>query len=100
MRIVFERTGGFAGLKLRASFDAAVLPRGQARRLRQLLDDSRFFELPLRMESRAQRPDLFQYRLTVEKENCVHTVRASEDAVPPAMRPLLEWLTAASRNRK
>jgi hypothetical protein len=100
MRIVFERTGGFAGLKLKASFDDATLPPGQARRLRRLLDESRFFELPLRIESPTRRPDRFQYRLTVEKENCVHTVQAGEDAVPATMRPLLEWLTAASRHRK
>jgi hypothetical protein len=100
MRIVFERTGGFAGMKLRAALDDASLPPREARRLRRLLEESHFFELPLRIESPGARPDRFQYRLTVEKENCVHTVQANEDAVPPAMRPLLEWLTAVSRHQK
>jgi hypothetical protein len=97
MHILFERTGGFAGLKLKASLDAESLPPQQARRLRKLLRESRFFELPLRLEASAPRPDRFQYRLTVENNNCVHTMQASEDAIPPEMRPLLDWLTATAR---
>jgi len=96
MRIMFERTGGFAGLKLKASFEADSLPPREARRLHKLLHDSRFFELPLRLESPASRPDHFLYRVTVEKENCVHSVLASEDAIPGGLRPLLDWLTAAA----
>lgn len=97
MHILFERTGGFAGLKLKASLDAEALPPRQARRLKKLLQESRFFELPLRLDTPAPRPDRFQYRLTIENNNCVHTVQASEDAMPPEMRPLLDWLTATAR---
>ena len=100
MRIYFERTGGFAGLKLKTSLDADSLTPQQARRLRKLLQESRFFELPLRMDASVARPDRFQYRLTVENENCVHTVQANEDAVPPEMRPLLDWLTATARQQR
>lgn len=99
MRITFERTGGFAGLTLKASLNDETLPRQEARRLRKLLTDSRFFELPLRLEAQGARPDGFQYRLTVENSNCLHTVQAQEDAVPPQMRPLLEWLTATARRQ-
>ncbi len=97
MHILFERTGGFAGLTLKASLDAEALPPQQARRLRKLLQESRFFELPLRLDTSVPRPDRFQYRLTIENNNCVHTVQASEDAMPPEMRPLLDWLTATAR---
>jgi hypothetical protein len=97
MRILFERSGGFAGMKLKASLDVESLPPQQLRRLRQLLDQSRFFELPLRLDSPDSRPDRFQYRVTVENNNCIRTVQASEDALPPEMFPLVEWLTAAAR---
>ncbi len=100
MRIFFERTGGFAGMKLKASLDAESLSPQQARRLHKLLDDSRFFQLPLRLETPTSRPDRFHYRLTIEDENCVHTVQGSEDAIPPEMRPLLDWLTATARLQK
>ena len=100
MRIVFERTGGFAGMRLKASLEEGSLAPREVRRLHKLLRESRFFELPLRMEAPVSRPDRFQYRLTVEKDNCIHTVQASEDAIPPEMRPLVEWLTAAARQKK
>ncbi|MBZ5495311.1 MAG: hypothetical protein LAP85_02830 [Acidobacteriia bacterium] len=100
MRILFERTGGFAGLKIKAALDAESLPPRQARQLQKLLEASHFFDLPLRLETAVPRPDRFHYRLTVENANCIHTVQASEDAVPPEMRPLLEWLTAAARQQK
>ena len=97
MKVLFERTGGFAGIKLSASFDSASLPPRQAQRLQELLEECRFFQLPIRLEETAPRPDRFFYRLTVESQNGVHTVQASEGAVPPEMRPLLEWLTTAAR---
>lgn len=100
MRIFFERTGGFAGMRLKASLEAESLPPQQARRFHKLLEESHFFELPLRLEAPVSRPDRFHYRLTIEDDNCVHTVQASEDAIPPEMRPLLDWLTATARQQK
>jgi hypothetical protein len=100
MRIVFERTGGFAGMKLEAAVDEASLTPRQVQRLHRLLDESRFFELPALLEAQVRRPDHFQYRLTVENEYGVRTVQASEDAIPPKMRPLLDWLLAAARRKK
>jgi hypothetical protein len=98
MRILFERTGGFAGRKLKATFEeASLLPR-QARRLRELLAESRFFELPMSIDLPGSRPDRFQYRLTVENDNLTHTVQAAEEAAPPALRALLDWLTAEARH--
>ena len=100
MRILLERTGGFAGVKLKATLDEESLPPRQAQHLRKLLEESRFFELPLRIEAPGSRPDRFQYRLTVENNNGVHTVQAAEEAVSPAMRALLDWLTAEVRRQK
>ena len=100
MRILFERTGGFAGLKLRAALEEKSLSPRELRRLHKLLEKSRFFTLPLRMESPGASPDRFQYRLTVEDRNCSHTVQASEDAIPPEMRPLVEWLTTTARQQR
>jgi hypothetical protein len=100
MKIHFERTGGFAGMKLKASLNSESLPARSMQHLRRLLEESRFFELPLRLESHEIRPDRLQYRVTVENNNCVHTVQTSEDAIPQEMRPLLEWLTAAARRQR
>jgi hypothetical protein len=99
MRIVFERTGGFAGTRLRTSVDLESLPAQDALQVRSLLEDSRFFELPGRLVSSGAKPDRFTYRVTVESENGTHIVEASESAVPNEMRPLLDWLSRNSRSR-
>jgi hypothetical protein len=98
MRILFERTGGFAGGKLEGSLDCSTLSRAQFRRLRRLLDKSGFFELPPLLESYGPGADRFSYRVTVESEGRAHTVEADEAAIPDPMRPLLDFLaTALSR---
>jgi hypothetical protein len=92
MRIWFERTGGFAGRSLHGLLDSTSLPELQARRLAELLDQSHFFALPQKLESPSPGADRFSYRVTVETDSGSHTVEAGEAAVPPELRPLLDWL--------
>jgi len=93
MRVTFERTGGFAGRKLRARIDTSTLPRTQEDELCRLIAESGFFALPGRLEPAAPQPDRFQYVLTVDTGENSHTVFASESSVPQSMRPLLNWLS-------
>jgi len=93
MRVVFERSGGFSGLKLKGSVDSSALSLSQARRLTKLLKQSGFFELPSILESPHEGADHFTYRVTVETEERKHTVEASDIAMPAPMRPLLDFLT-------
>jgi hypothetical protein len=92
MRIFFERTGGFAGRKIEGFLDSSTLPRVQARRLRDLLKKSGFFDLPPTLESNHTSTDGFSYRVTVETDERKHTVEAGETAIPGPMRPLLNFL--------
>jgi hypothetical protein len=98
MRLFFERTGGFAGVKLQRSFDSDDLPPGDARRLGALLRQARFFDLPPELKSSSlPGPDRFHYKLTIENETGIRTVEASEASVPTEMRPLIDWLTRFGR---
>ena len=92
MKIVFERTGGFAGGKIGRALDAADLPPAEARRLERLLRESAFFSLPPSVRPGRMRPDGFLFRITVETEAGAHTVEAAEGAVEPSLRPLLDFL--------
>lgn len=92
MRVLFERTGGFAGRTIRGSLDSSLLAAPKARRLRELLDRSCFFDLPPVLESDQPGADRFHYRITVETEKGKHTVEAGDAAVPRPMRPLLDFL--------
>jgi len=99
MRISFERTGGFAGIRLTTIVDPATLPIEEANHLRQLVEAADFFHLPATIISPTPQADRFQYRLTVEEKGRQHTVKVSEQAAPDALKPLIEWLVDAARRR-
>lgn len=98
MRIIFERSGGFAGRRVQTRIDTSNLTAAQASQLQRLVAESGFFGLPGRLQSAEPKPDRFQYSLTVETGEGSHTVQASEEAVPQGMRPLLDWLSRFRQN--
>lgn len=92
MLIRFERTGGFAGLRIEASLDTDLLPPEEARKLHELVEAAGFFGLPEKFPLPKKGADYFQYRLSVEKEGKKHAVELSEPSVSAALRPLLGLL--------
>ena len=97
MRVSFERTGGFAGMRVTATIDSQELPPEEERKLRSMVEAADFFQLPATLPTPAPGADRFVYKLTVESDGQRHAVEASDAAVPPSLRPLVEWLTAAAR---
>ncbi len=97
MRIRFERSGGFAGRSIRGLVDSSSLPEVQARHLAELIEQAHFFDLPLKLVSTGPGADRFSYKVTIETESASHTVEAGEAAIPPELRPLLDWLTRSLR---
>ena len=96
MQINFERSGGFAGMRLRVSVDSASLPAAAADELSGRIGDAGFFSLPPTVSSVPSQPDRYSYRITVTEEGRSHTVVVDEEAVPRKLTPLLEWLTKAA----
>jgi len=92
MKIQFERTGGFAGIKLKKSLDSANLSPSEAKDLESLLERSQFFDLPPERIKSSQGPDRFCYKLTIEAERGTRTMEVGEASLPLSMRPLLHWL--------
>ncbi len=99
MKVEFERSGGFAGIRLAAVIDEAALSPEEARLLHELVDAAGFFDLPPAVTTPSPGADRFQYKITVEAEGRRHTVDLSEAAAPAALRPLLQWLAAVARRR-
>ena len=92
MKIELERSGGFAGIKLKKRLDSADLSPSEARRLESLLESSQFFEWTPERHKPEQGPDRFHYRLTIEAERGTRTIEGSEASLPLSLRPLLHWL--------
>jgi hypothetical protein len=99
-RIKFERTGGFAGIRLAAEFDLGDLPHEQADQLRELVDGLRFDELPENLTAKQTIPDGFTYSIAIQYEGYEHTVTTADGAIPEKMQPLLDILTQIARQRE
>ncbi len=100
LKVQWERTGGFAGMRMAGSIDSGSLSGEEARRLHQWVEAAGFFELPEELTGPAGGADRFLYTLTVEMDGRRHTVRTGEAAAPAALRSLIRWLTNAARARR
>jgi len=99
-RIKFERTGGFAGLRIAKDLKMDDLPDEQARTLSEILNDLEFEELPEQMLNDSNMPDQFTYTITVETKKWEHTVTTGDTSGPEKMQELLELLNRLAKNQK
>lgn len=98
MRVDLVRSGGVAGVLLRASLDTETLPAPEAAQVERLV---RGADLPALVADRcpAGGPDRFQYDLTVHAAGERHQLRVADGRVPPQLRPLLDHLVQVARRR-
>jgi hypothetical protein len=99
-RIKYERTGGFAGMRIATDFRPQDLPEEQVRAVLDLLDDMDFDELPANMTSDSAMPDQFTYQITVETKKGEHTVTAGDASAPEKLQELFRLLDRIARRRK
>jgi hypothetical protein len=99
-RIKFERTGGFAGMRIATDLKLDDLPDEQARTLSELLDDLDFEELPEQMINRDPMTDQFTYKITVQTKEGEHTVVTGDSSAPEKMQELLQLLNRLARKQK
>lgn len=98
MKIDFTRSGGFAGMRLAVRIDTDTLPSTEADRLRLLIEEGRFFNLPASLKSNLPGGDRFQFRIKVEEGGKRKEVFADEAVVPETLRPLIDYLTDWARS--
>ena len=99
-RIKYERTGGFAGMRITTDFKPEDLPEEQAHTLMDLLDEVDFGELPENLTGNSPMPDQFTYQITVETKKGKHTVIAGESSAPEKLQELFRLLDRIARRRK
>jgi hypothetical protein len=98
-RIKFERTGGFAGMRIATDVKLEDLPKEQVETIMELLDDLDFDELPEQMLDESV-PDQFTYKITVETDKGEHTVVTGDSSAPEKMQELLQLLNRLARTRR
>jgi len=94
--INFKRTGGKIGKELTMDFDLNNMPASEAQRLHNMLNESKFFEVPVVNDLRAS-PDEYEYVITVVAGNSIHTVHVSDTSMPQSLRRLVEDLTEIAK---
>lgn len=98
MRIQFERSGGFAGMLVRTNIDTGSLPPEEANKLKKMVAEAGFFDLPAQLSSPTPGADQFQYKVTIEEGDRRHTVETDDQAAPDSLWPLLRELTVRARS--
>jgi hypothetical protein len=93
MRILVERSGGFAGIKRKAAVDSQALSEDAAAEMKQLVEAAGLFDLPAAPVTPPGGADQFQYNLTVEAGERRRTIELRDPACAEVAR-LLDWLWA------
>jgi hypothetical protein len=100
MKVNFERTGGFAGMRMAFTLDSESLAPEERNRLEQNLASAGFFNLPAKMTSPQGGADRFHYRIQIEEPGRKHSVEFGETAAPDELQPLIQQLTLLARTAK
>lgn len=98
-KIKYERTGGFAGIRLAADIKVNDLPEEQKKEILDLLDEMDFEELPAKLAGKMPLPDEFVYSIVVESDKREYKVLAGESALPGDMQPLIEILEGIAKRQ-
>jgi len=98
MEVSYERTGGFAGMRMAASFDLDELPEQDAENIRELLHQAHFHQLPEQILDQPGIPDQFTYKITVTDETIHHTVTTGDAAASAELRSLIDLLNGLARS--
>jgi hypothetical protein len=99
MRILVERTGGFAGIKKTGAVDSEALPAEESAELERLVAAAGILQPAAAAPQQAtgqQGADQFQYNLTVESSGGQRTLEL-HDPVNPEVKRLLDWVWAHNK---
>ena len=98
-KIKFERTGGFAGIRLAAEIKMDELPEDQKREILDLLNKADIDELSEKLSDEKPAPDAFVYSITVESKEREYKVIAGESSLPDDLQPLIEKLEVLAKRQ-
>lgn len=84
------------GQELSGDFDLNEMPDDAAQQLHNLINESRFFDTPVQPETPSS-IDEFEYTLTIDAGQSIHTVHTTDASMPESLRPLIEEITELAK---
>jgi hypothetical protein len=100
MKVFYERSGGFAGMRIQGMVDSNLLPPDQANELEENLKAASFFDLPEQLPSTQGGADRFHYKITVERGDQKHAVEFDEAAADVSLQSLVQQLNSLARAKR
>lgn len=98
MKLDFRQTGGFAGLAKTLHIETDKLPSDEASKVIGLVKASGFFSIE--SPDLVPQPDRETYTITLTTEDGNRTLHLGSNAVPPSLKPLLQYLTHNAQYEK
>jgi hypothetical protein len=84
------------GREMAVDLNLNEMPANMSQRLQNLITESNFFATPVLKEA-FSRPDEFEYTVSIDAGNSMHTVRTTDSSMPESLRPLIEDLTELAK---
>ena len=84
------------GREMAVDLNLNEMPANLSQRLQNLITESNFFATPVLNEA-FSRPDEFEYTVSIDAGNSMHTVRTTDSSMPESLRPLIEDLTELAK---
>lgn len=97
MIVRHERSGGFAGITVKADVDSETLSAKQANELKGLVEKAFPSDQPLK--KKATMPDQFNYEFIVEDEGKSKTYQVNDQTITDELRALSKWLIATAQQK-
>jgi hypothetical protein len=98
MKIRYQQSGGFSGIRKTSIVDTQALPAREAKKVQDLVESAGFFDLPKKFPRPKSGADYFTYSLTVEDGDRSHSVEVSEPSAPESLRPLIRYLASLKKS--
>ena len=99
MKVYFERSGGFAGLRTSVLLDTDTMPQDESAQLHQMCNSMNFFNLPSKLDAKSGTADLFRYKITVESKDGKHTVETTDQSMPPGFENFVNYLSDKAQKK-
>lgn len=99
MKIHFERTGGFAGLRTSVVLDTDTMSQNESEQLHDMCNNVNFFNLPSKSEQNSHAADLFRYKITIESKNGNHTVETTDLSMTPGFANFVNFLSDKAQKK-
>ncbi len=95
MQIHFRYSGGFTGIKFGCDLDLLKLPKIDAARLLNLINNSNLEKVGIQHSKRGK--DLLKYKITLNNDNKSITAEFDDMTIPPETQSLLNFLLEKSK---